>query len=328
MKRYNFRTILLYSLLCCSVVLSGCVVHVSGFSFPQARYEKTVELSRSMSGIDLFAGDSNDGWITITSGDVTECNVTATIIARAASDDKARRIAEEAKVKLEKFGSKLTVKLEKPALWTNESVDIQFAAVVPRNCNIEVNTDDGAITTENINGNIELKTDDGRVNISQINGNIKVRSGDGSITIKDVNSGNEVYNNNGWIDIQADDGRVTLTNIVADIKVRSDDSSTRAEGIIGDVNIQTDDGRITVIYSQQAGSVYDVSMITDDGYVDFTAPRNFSASVEVITDDGSIDTGLPIQVIGKLGKNGIKGVIGAGEGRLYIKTNDGSVRIR
>jgi len=50
--------------------------------------------------------------------------------------------------------------------------------------------------------------------------------------------------------------------------------------------------------------------------------------VEVITDDGSIVTDLPVQVSGKLGKNGIKGIIGTGEGRLYIKTDDASVRIR
>lgn len=328
MERNNLRKILLHCLLCCLVALSGCVVHISGYSFPRARYERTVELSRPIPDGTLISGRSNDGWITITGGDVTDCSVTATIIAKADSDEKARRIAEETKVKLEKFGSKLTVKLEKPVLWTNESVDIQFAAIVPKNCNLEVSTDDGAITTENINGDVEVKTDDGKVDLSQINGDVRVRSGDGSITVKDINVKGDLKADNGWVDIQADDGGITLSKVVANVKVRSDDGSIRAEDIIGDVNIQTDDGRITVIYSEQAGSVYNVSMITDDGYVDFTAPRNFSANVEVITDDGSIDTGLPIQVVGKLGKNGIKGVIGAGEGRLYIKTNDGSVKIR
>jgi hypothetical protein len=200
-----------------------------------------------MSAGSLFAAKSNDGRITVTGGDVTECSVTATIIARADSDEKAGRIAEEAKVKLEKFGSTLTVKLEKPILWTNESIDIQLEAMVPKNCNVKLGTDDGDITTENINGDIEIKSDD---------------------------------------------------------------------------------GRITVIYSENAGGVCNVSLVTDDGAIDFTAPTNFSAKVEVITDDGSIVTDLPIQVLGKLGKSGIKGTIGTGEGRLYIKTDDGSIRIR
>jgi hypothetical protein len=282
-----------------------------------------------MSGVTLFSGRSNDGWITITGGDVAECSVTATIIAKAHSDEKAIRIAEEAKVKLEKFGSKLTVKLEKPVLWNNESVDIQFTAIVPRNCNLEVSTDDGAITTENINGNIDVKTDDGKTNISQISGDIKVRSNDGSITVKDNNvKGDLSRTDKGWIDIQTDDGKVILSRLVGDLKVISDDGSVRVEDVVGNVNIQTDNGRITVIYNEDTGGVYDVSMVTDDGAIDFTAPENFSAKVEVIIDNGSIYTGLPIQVSGKLGRNGIKGVIGTGEGRLYIKTDDGSVKIR
>ncbi len=327
MKRDIFTKILLHTLLCCLITVAGCVIHVRGYSIPRARYERTVELSRPMSGVTLLSAKSNDGWITITGGDVTECSLKATIIAKANSDEEAIRIAEESKVKLEKFGSRLTIRLEKPVLWTNESVDIQFEAMVPKNCNLELATDDGDITTENINGNIEIKTDDGKVSLSQISGDIKVRSGDGTITIQEVNLG-VVRNENGWIDIQTDDGRVILTLIAGDIKVRSNDGSVKIEDVVGDLDIQCEDGRITVIYSKSAGGVFDISMVTDDGAVDFTAPKNFSANVEVITDDGSVFTELPVKVLGKLGKGGIKGIIGKGEGRLYIRTDDGSVRIR
>jgi DUF4097 and DUF4098 domain-containing protein YvlB len=281
-----------------------------------------------MSGVTLLSGKSNDGWITVTGGDVTECSVTATIIAQAKSDEKAQRIAEESEVKLEKFGSKLTVKLEKPVLWTNESVDIRFTAMVPKDCDLELETDDGDITTENINGDVEIKTDDGKVSLSQISGDIRVNSNDGPVTIQDVNVDDKLPGNAGWIDIETDDGRVTLIRVTGDIKVRSNDGSVRIEEVAGDVDVQSDDGRITVVYSEGTGSVYNVSLVTNDGAIDFTAPMDFSADVEVITDDGSIDTALPIQVSGKLGKSGIKGVIGTGEGRLYIKTDDGSVRIR
>lgn len=328
MKSGIFTRILPYSLLCCLIVVAGCVIHISGYSPPRSRYERTIELSRPMSRGTLLSAKSNDGWITITGGDVTDLSVTATIIARAGSDEKARRIAEESKVKLEKFGSKLTVRLEKPVLWTNESVDIQFTAMVPKDCDLELGTDDGAITTENINGNIEIKTDDGKVNLSQISGDIRVNSNDGSVTIQDVNTDNKLRRNIGWIDIQTDDGRVTLSRIIGNIKVRSNDGSAGIEDVAGDIDVQSDDGRITIVYSSDARGVYNVSLVTDDGAIDFTAPMNFSANVEVITEDGSIDTGLPVQVVGKLGKSGIKGVIGTGEGRLYIKTDDGSIRIR
>jgi hypothetical protein len=327
MKRDILIRALLSILLCCFITVAGCVVHIREYSFPRARYERTVELSSPMAGGALLSARSNDGWITITGGDVQECSITATIIAMAESDEKAEKIAEESKVKLEKFGSRLTVRLEKPVLWTNQSVDIQFTAIVPKDCDVQLTTDDGDITTENIKGDIEIKTDDGKVSLSKISGDIKVNSDDGTITIQDINVG-VVRSEDGWIDIQTDDGRVTLTRVAGDIKVRSNDGSVKIEDVVGDLDIQCNDGRITVIYSEGAGGIFDVSLVTDDGPVDFMAPANFSADVEVITDDGSVYTELPVKVLGKLGKGGIKGVIGTGEGRLYIRTDDGSVRIR
>jgi len=280
-----------------------------------------------MSAGSLFAAKSNDGRITVNGGEVTDCNVTATIIARADSDEKARTIAEKTKVKLEQFGSKLTVKLEKPILMMNQSVDIQVEAMVVKSCDVELSTDDGNITIENINGDIDIKTDDGSVSLARIAGDIKVRSDDGSINVQEFNSDVNLQRA-GWIDIQTDDGSVTMSRVVGNIKVRSDDGLTNIQEVTGDVNIQSDDGRITVVYSEDAGGVCNVSLVTDDAAIDLTAPVHFSADVEVITDDGSINTDLPIKVTGKLGKSGIKGTIGTGEGRLYIKTNDGSIRIR
>ena len=328
MKRDTFTRILLYSLLCCLITAAGCEIHISGYNSPRSRYERMVQLSRPMSAGALFSAKSNDGRITVTGADVTECSVTATIIAWAESDEKAERIAEKSNVKLEQFGSKLTVKLEKPVLWTNESVDVQLEVMVPKDCNVELATDDGDITIENINGDIDIKTDDGSLSLARITGDIKIRSNDGSVTIQDLNTDGKLPRDDGRIDIQTDDGRVTLLRIVGDIKVRSNDGSTRAEDITGDVNIQTDDGRITVVYAEKAGGICIVSLVTDDATIDFSAPADFSASAEIITDDGAINTDLPIKVTGKLGKSGIKGTIGTGEGKLYIKTNDGSIRIR
>ena len=327
MKSGIFTKILLYCLLCSLIVVAGCYIQIRGYSYPQARYERTVQLSRPMSAGTLFAANSNDGRINVTGGAVTDCNVTATIIVRADTDEKARTIAEKTKVKLEQFGSKLTVKLEKPILITNQSVDIQVEAMVLKNCDVELSTDDGDITIENINGDIDIKTDDGSVSLARIAGDIKIRSNDGSVNIQEFNS-DVILQRAGWIDIQTDDGSVTISRVVGDIKVRSNDGSTKVQQVTGDVNIQSDDGRITVVYSEDAGGVCNISLVTDDAAVDLTAPANFSANVEVITDDGSINTDLPIKVTGKLGKSGIKGTIGTGEGRLYIKTNDGSIRIR
>ena len=280
-----FKKILLNCLVCSLIAVAGCNIHI-GYappSFLLAKYERTVQLSKPMASGSLFAATSNDGWITVNGGDIEECSVTATIIARADSDENAIRIAEETQLRLEQFGNRLTLKVVRPILMFNQSVDVKIDARVPNKCDLELGTDDGDITIENVKGAIDVKTDDGSVTLSQVGEDIKARSDDGSINAKEVT---------------------------------------------GDVNMQSDDGRITVVYSENADGVCDVSLVTDDGAIDFTAPPNFSADVEIFTDDGSINTDLPIKVMGKLGRSGIRGTIGAGQGKLYIRTDDGSIKIR
>jgi hypothetical protein len=275
------RTLLIL-LLCSLITVAGCYVQM-GPGFAMARYQRTVQLSEPMAAGCSFAAKTNDGWIIVNGRDVTDCNVTATVIARANSDKNARRIAEDTRLSLERFGNRLTLRVERPMLMTNQSVDVQFKAMVPETCNVELGTDDGDITIENINGSIDARTDDGTVTLSAVKGVMKVKTDDGSI---------------------------------------------HARKVAGDAEFETDDGKITVSYLEEADGVCSVSLIADDGSIDFTAPSGFSAQVQVSTDDGSIHTDLPIQVRGKLHKDRIEGTIGLGEGKLHVRTDDGSIRIR
>jgi hypothetical protein len=50
--------------------------------------------------------------------------------------------------------------------------------------------------------------------------------------------------------------------------------------------------------------------------------------VEASTHNGSINTDLPITVTGKVSKNKLTGTIGNGDGKLYLETHNGSIRLR
>jgi hypothetical protein len=63
-------------------------------------------------------------------------------------------------------------------------------------------------------------------------------------------------------------------------------------------------------------------MATHNGGVDFTAPPNLSAMVDVSTHNGSIKTNLPITVVGKIGRRKLTGKIGTGEGKLHLETHN------
>jgi DUF4097 and DUF4098 domain-containing protein YvlB len=74
--------------------------------------------------------------------------------------------------------------------------------------------------------------------------------------------------------------------------------------------------------------VCDVSIVTHNGRVELSAPPDYSATADLSTHNGSIRTELPITVLGKVSGRKLRGTIGAGEGRLHVKTHNGSITIK
>lgn len=285
--------------VCLLVAVSGCCVQI-GCGVPLAKHEKIVRLSEPLMAGSVLAAETRNGSITATGADVTDCNVTATIIARAGSQADAGRLAEETKIRLERFGDKLTIKIDKPYTVCNQSVTVNLDITVPRQTSLDFNTRNGAISISSIDGNIHAKTRNGAVSISEIKGSIDVTARNGSVTLQGTRDNMKIETRN---------GKVTCKEISGDIKVL------------------TRNGGASVVYSKDAKPICNISMDARNGDIKLTTPPNFSASVEVSTRNGALRSDLPITVTGRIDKL-LKGTIGKGEGKLYLKTRNGSVKIK
>ncbi len=152
-----------------------------------------------------------------------------------------------------------------------------------------------------------------------INSNLKLATKDGDITVENIN---------GIIDVKTGDGTIILSQVSRQIKARSFDGSIKIRENTGDVDVKTFDGKITVIYSEEAGNVCDISLVTNDGTIELDTPENFSAKADISANDGFIQSDLPIEIAGKFNRKKIKGTIGTGQGKLYIRSGDGTIRIK
>ena len=121
MRSSYFIKVAVGCFLCLLVVIAGCCIQI-GCGIPLAKYEKTVRLTEPLIAGSVLAVETRNGSITVAGGDVTDCNVTATIIARAGSKADAERLAEQTKIRLEPFGNRLTAKIERPSTICNQSV--------------------------------------------------------------------------------------------------------------------------------------------------------------------------------------------------------------
>jgi DUF4097 and DUF4098 domain-containing protein YvlB len=149
--------------------------------------------------------------------------------------------------------------------------------------------------------NLELETHNGPVSATDIRGDVRAVTHNGKISTMRVSGSTVLETHNGLISV----------------------SST-----CGNAKFKTHNGSVKVYYDESSEPVNDISIITHNGSIELAAPPDLSAKVEAKTNNGSINTDLPITVIGKVSKNRLTGTIGSGDGRLYLETHNGSIRIR
>jgi hypothetical protein len=305
MKKDNFQKaqhglhqVFVIFLLCFAVTAMGCTT--DGCE-PKAKYERVVKLSEPLPSGGSFEAQTHNGYINITGADVTDCNLIATIIARADTEENAQRIAEAVEVKLIPSGNKLTAKIEKPELAKHESVCVSLDVTVPNQTSTDLTTHNGALKIENLTGQLNATTHNGQVTAEKISGTIELKTHNGQISCKDVAGNTQLETHNGQV---------------------------ICKEASGDIKLRTHNGNAKAFYSAAATPVCKVSLVSHNGSVSITTPPNFSAKVEASTHNGSINTDLPITVTGNLTKGKLTGTIGKGEGELHLETHNGSISIK
>jgi DUF4097 and DUF4098 domain-containing protein YvlB len=305
-----------------------------------ARYERELPLSALLETGSSFSAETRDGSITVEGGHTAECEVLATITGYARTPERAQELAEQIDVRLEPSGGGLKVVIEKPLSIRNVSYDVSLAAQVPTETSLTLVTSDGSVRIANITGNIDARTSDGGIDVQDIKGDTRLKTSDGSIACARLEAQT--------LDLHTSDGRITLSDVTAasctartsdggitlenargdNIGLRTSDGAIRCRNITAArLDCHTSDGSIQIEYAPDAPKALNVSATTSDSNIHLAAPAGLSAVVEATTGDGSIQTFLPITVQGKIGKS-LTGTVGDGEGRVYLKTQDGSITIR
>jgi DUF4097 and DUF4098 domain-containing protein YvlB len=301
------------------MLFAGGCINIGSCVLP-AKYERTVYLSAPLPAGGLFAAETRYGSITISGADVADCNLTARITARAESEQDARELAEQTKIKLEPSGDGLITRIEMPTSITRKSVSVDLEIIVPNHTDIELTTRNGTLRITNITGKVNGTTRNGKVIAEQISGNIEIQTRNGSVICKKISDD---------VKLRTRNGKVVAEQVSGNIEIQTRNGSVICEKVSGDVKLRTRNGSVRAFYSESAPPVCNVSIVTRNGNVHFTAPPNFSAEADVSTHDGSIQNDLPITVIGEVeGKKKLTGKIGTGQGKLYLRTRNGSIKIK
>src|SRR5438105_2147386 len=150
---------------------------------------------------------------------------------------------------------------------------------------------------------LSAKSGDGSIDVERIDGRIQLRSGDGSIRARDMG---------GDLDVHTGDGRVVVSGKLTTVRARSGD------------------GSVTVHAAPGSAPAADWDIVTGDGSVTLELPDDFSADLDAHTGDGRIHMQdiTVSNVTGQIGRNSLRGRLGAGGHQLRVRTGDGSITLR
>jgi len=129
------------------------------------------------------------------------------------------------------------------------------------------------------------------------------------------------------LELGSDVGEIQVTNITEEIKAKTNVGKITCEEISGNIDIKANVGTVKIVYSKTAPAACSATISTNVGSIELTTPPNCSAVVHAKTNVGSTTSDQPLTLTGKIGRN-IKGTMGAGEGKLHLKTNVGSIKIK
>jgi DUF4097 and DUF4098 domain-containing protein YvlB len=171
---------------------------------------------------------------------------------------------------------------------------------MPKDADLEVNTGDGSVEADSINGNLDVHTGDGHIDVQGAKGNIRLHTGDGHIEGRDLD---------GRADITTGDGHVNI------------------EGRFDALNIKTGDGSVMarVGHGSKVSSPWNIH--TGDGSVDLDLPGDLQANLDASTNDGRISLGFPVTVEGTFSSTKISGKINGGGQPIVVRTGDGSIHL-
>jgi DUF4097 and DUF4098 domain-containing protein YvlB len=253
--------------------------------------------SFSVSGPASLGIDAKEGRVTVTTWDKPEIAIHVT--------SSGWNLTTQVKLDAQQNGSRVELTTQMPHFTVNVFPFtphwLHIEVSVPKHCDVDVRTGDGAVTLEGLEGHSTVNTSDGHVTITGLKGDVELRTSDGGIEARGV------------------DGR---------LKAASGDGHISVSGRFDALELSTSDGRISA-EAQLGSSIGDGwNLDTSDGGITLRIPSDLKADLEASTGDGGITVDIPVEVHGDWhASRRLSGTINGGGHPLRLRTADGSIRI-
>ncbi len=260
--------------------------------FP-AKYTDTQQLSLPLSSGGTLRVSTQNGWITVRPGDVEEVKITAHKTVRSRTMEEAEQFCKETQIETETDASGVTVQVVLPQNYRGRAnIAVSIEATVPKKSNLDLDTSNGRIEVEGIDGNVEMQTSNGRIVGQDIAGNAFADTSNGSVHLEDVS---------GSVQAGTSNGKVVVRDAAGDIRAHTSNGSIQLHNVVAGADAVTSNGSVTC-----------------------SLPVGASATVSASTSNGKVRCAFPLTVR----RSRASGKIGDGKHTISLRTTNGSISLK
>ena len=277
-----YRMLPLFTAMIMAITLlaaAGCAI--------DAGPTETRDDSFTVNGSVTLVVTSDNGWIEVSTG--TDDEVTVEAILRGIN-----KIDYE----VTQDGNTITVEAEVDQGWFISNVGVDITITTPVNTDVELQTSNGMISLDGVEGTGTLQTSNGQIVLENVKGDFEGTTSNGKIEVDTMEGTALLRTSNGALDLQE---------------------------VTGEVDAETSNGGIS--YSGEMIPGGDNRLVTSNGNVNVELLGTPSIEVDASTSNGDVTCELPITAT-TTGDEHLVGTIGDGEADLYIRTSNGNVMIR
>jgi DUF4097 and DUF4098 domain-containing protein YvlB len=166
-------------------------------------------------------------------------------------------------------GNRVTLRTHKLQKASGEEARVDYEIALPSDTGINIDSENGPIKIENIQGNVTVESDSGDVTIANVNnGVVQVQTVNAAITLSDLK--------NSRVSVTTTDGAVHLTSVTGP-----------------KVSVETTNGAISYAGDFAGGGTYTLANHGAD--IDVKVPDNASLDLTARSVKGSVNTDFPFQ---------------------------------
>jgi len=168
-----------------------------------------------------------------------------------------------------------------------------------------------------VKGPLSLDTGSGRVSVRDVTGDLTVDAGSGTVNVAGVKGT--------VVNLDTGSGTVDARDIEArDFTAETGSGGVRVTGLKApNVRVETGSGSATI---EMLSDVEDMNVESGSGGVTLRVPATLNAEIEAESGSGGFHTDFEI-VTWQIGRNHVRGRIGAGKGRIRLESGSGSIRL-